>query len=111
MIECCDLGVLDPRQVKLGPRKWGMTHLDHPENASYQQMLIVNDQEAFLFCRLSEPLLCPTAVGEELMLHLGRGRTVRVEPVPGGLVVCLSLKLVQHQTQEEVLVEPCRQSQ
>ena len=96
MIECCDRGVLDPRQVKLGPRKWGMTPLDHPENASYQQMLIVNDQEAFLFCRLSEPLICPTADGEELMLYLGQGRKVWVEPVPGGLVVCLSLPRAIH---------------
>ena len=111
MINCSDRGVLDPSRVKRGQRKWGMTPLDRPENVGYQEVLLVNDREGLLFCRLSEPLLHPEASGEELMLHLGQGRTVRVEPVPGGLVVCLSLKRVPHQTQEEIHVELCQKVQ
>ena len=110
-IACSDDRVLNSTAISLDPRKWGMTPLDLPENAAKQEALLVSEWETLLFCRLSEPLLRPTAGGEEWTLHLGQGRTVLIEPVPGCLVVCLSLKQARHQAQEAIPAEPHLQSQ
>ena len=101
-IACSDDGVLNAKAISLGPRKCGMTPLDLPENDLKQEVLLVSDRETLLFCRVSEPLLRPTAGGEELTLHLGQGRKVWVEPVPGGLVVCLSLIRARSEAPEAV---------
>ena len=107
MIAAQDDGELDPKKIKLGPRKWGYTPLDDPKNAAQRAVVMLSGAcGVLLFCRLSEPLQHPAGGEEELTLHLGQGRTVRVESVPGGLVVRLSLKPAPSQTAAAARVGP-----